>query len=122
MPCDASAIVIFDDACLLCNRAVRFIVRNDPQGTFRFAALQDEERSEETMILVESDVRYVRSDAVLRILRRLRMPWPLFSVFFIIPRSLRDVVYRWVANNRYQWFGRAAACPLPDATYRARFL
>ena len=49
-------------------------------------------------------------------------PWPLFSVFWIVPSPLRDLVYRFVANNRYRWFGKREECWVPTPELRARFL
>ena len=48
----------------------------------------------------------LRSDAVLAIARGLRFPWPLLTVFRIVPRPIRDGAYRIVARNRYRWFGQ----------------
>ena len=35
---------------------------------------------------------------------------------------VRDLVYDWIARNRYRWFGREEACRLPTPALRARFL
>jgi predicted DCC family thiol-disulfide oxidoreductase YuxK len=117
-----SFVILFDDTCFLCNGVVRFILANDPRGVFSFAALRsdaihelmheklNEDDFNETMVLVEGDARFVRSEAVLRIVRRLRMPWPLFGVFTIVPKVLRDALYCWIARHRYRWFGRADTC------------
>ena len=48
----------------------------------------------------------LRSDAVLAIARGLRFPWPLLTVFRIVPRPIRDGAYRIFARNRYRWFGQ----------------
>ncbi|MCQ4086749.1 thiol-disulfide oxidoreductase DCC family protein [Saccharibacillus sp. JS10] len=128
-------IVLIDGVCHFCQGAVRFIVKRDPEGVFNFASLQSEpgarlsggqgfEESGEpnTLVLVESGRRTVRSSAALRIARRLRFPWPLLYAFIIIPRPLRDAVYRYIARNRYRWFGKDDVCPLPPPGVRERFL
>jgi predicted DCC family thiol-disulfide oxidoreductase YuxK len=43
-------------------------------------------------------------------------------VFRILPRGLRDWLYRLVARNRYRWFGKSDTCMLPTPELRARFL
>ena len=48
----------------------------------------------------------LRSDAVLAIASGLRFPWPLLTVFRIVPRPIRDGAYRIFARNRYRWFGQ----------------
>ena len=58
----------------------------------------------------------------LRIARGLRWPWPLLSVFLLVPPLLRDWLYSAFAARRYRWFGRAEHCLVPTPEVRARFL
>jgi len=128
------AIVLFDGVCNLCNGAVNFIIDRDPAGYFRFAPLQSETAQEHlppgtsprdalgTIVLIEDGHTYVRSTAALRIARRLTSPWPLLYVFVAVPRPLRDTVYRWIAANRYRWFGRRDRCRVPTPELDDRFL
>lgn len=127
-------IVLFDGHCTLCHGAVAFIIRRDPAGIFTFASLQSEagrrvaqaagatEPGNDSILLIEGGRRYDRSTAALRIARKLNRLWPLLYVFILVPRPLRDVLYRWVARNRYAWFGRVEHCLLPTPDIRSRFL
>lgn len=126
-------IILFDGVCNLCNASVRFIVDRDPKGIFRFAPLQSEtgkrllaEYGEaddlSTLILIEDRKSYTQSSAALRIARRLSGAWPAFSALLIIPRPLRDVIYRFIAVRRYKWFGRTEECRIPTPEERERFL
>jgi len=64
-----------------------------------------------------------RSDAVLRAGRELGGHWSvLAAIAKIVPRPLRDVAYRFVAQNRYRVFGKYESCMLPDPSQRGRFL
>jgi len=131
---DARAVVLFDGVCNLCNAAVRFIAANDPEGRFAFLSLQSPrarallgERASEpaepdSVVLLRNGVVYERSDAALHIALRLRAPWPLAFAAILIPRAWRDALYRWIARNRYRWFGRTESCPLPAPGLRERFL
>lgn len=129
---DAGSVVLFDGVCNLCNAAVRFIIRRDPGGRLRFAALQSEaaavllaaqaEPLPDSIVLVEGGRVFTRSAAALRIARRLRFPWPLLYALIVVPRPLRDAVYGWIARNRYRWFGRSDQCMVPTPELRARFL
>ena len=124
------AIVLFDGVCNLCNGAVQFILARDPGGRFQFASLQSDAARRilsgqvpaETIVLAEPRRVYTKSTAALRIARGLRFPWPLLSVFLLIPRPLRDLVYHWVARNRYRWFGKRDACLLPKPEFKNRFV
>lgn len=127
-------VVLFDGVCNLCNGFVQFIIRNDPAGRFHFGALQSagaqallagsplDPAALDTVIYVRRGQVLTRSSAALHILRGLRSPWPLAAVFFIVPGPVRDAVYRWVARNRYRWFGKRESCMLPTPELRARFL
>ncbi|KOR82422.1 thiol-disulfide oxidoreductase DCC family protein [Paenibacillus solani] len=129
-----SAIVLIDGVCHMCQGLTQFIIRRDPRGVFRFASLQSEigqellrqggmsESSIDTMVLIENGKYYTRSTGALRIARRLRFPWSLSYVFILIPLFLRNLVYRWVARNRYRWFGQSSECMIPTPEIRRRFL
>lgn len=104
--------------CVLCSANARFILRFDKRGHFLLASMQGDVGSElyrrhgidpanpETLIVVDG-LRLLRdSDAVLAIHAGLGWPWKALAVFRLIPRPLRDPVYRWVARNRYRLFGK----------------
>ena len=124
------SIVLFDGVCNLCNAFVQFILPRDRAGRFRFASLQSDAARRllkggapaETVVLLEDGTAYIKSDAALRIVRRLRFPWPVFYAFIMAPRGWRDMVYDWVARHRYRWFGKRDACMLPTPQWRGRFL
>lgn len=127
-------ILLFDGVCNLCHAAVRFVIRRDPAGVFRFAPLDSEAGKRltrgafpdadppDSVILIENGQVHVGSEAALRIVRRLRGPWSVLAVLRLVPRPLRDRMYDTVARNRYRWFGRKDVCPIPDARVQDRFL
>jgi predicted DCC family thiol-disulfide oxidoreductase YuxK len=122
---DGHAIVLFDGECNLCSGSVRFVLARDRGDRFRFASLQSDagrallEKHHLTgagagengsIVLIDGHRVSTRSTAALRIAGRLKFPWPILSVFLLIPRPLRDVVYTFIARHRYRWFGKADAC------------
>lgn len=129
-------VVLFDGVCNLCNGTVQFIIDRDPAARFRFASLQSEAAARvlrahgrepppgdpESVVLVEGGRVYERSDAALRIARALGLPWSLAGLGLLLPRALRDGIYRFVARRRYRWFGREESCRVPTPALRARFL
>lgn len=128
-----SSIVLFDGVCNFCNGAVNFIIRNDPEMKFKFAALQSEIGQEmrakfaiaddvDSIILVENDKAYLHSTAGLRVARTLGGIWSLGYVFIIVPAFIRDWAYKLFAKYRYRMFGRQDACMLPTPDVRERFL
>ena len=134
-PIDHRPIIFFDGVCNLCNGAVRFIIRRDPDSYFRFATLQSayarkflsemgyHEFSEmDSIILIKEGNIFVKSDAALGIARHLSGIWPALYGLRIFPRYLRNFVYDLVANNRYKWFGKKDACMIPTPEIRSRFI
>ncbi|MGF1677714.1 MAG: archaeosortase/exosortase family protein [Candidatus Methylacidiphilales bacterium] len=135
-PC---GVVFFDAECLLCNRSVQMLMRCDPLGRLRFAALQGVTAEEvlrrhpelspdlRSVLLVEAmgqaDERvYLRSTAVLRALD-LTGGWRRAArCFLVVPDFLRDAAYDVVSRNRIRWFGRTERCALLTADQRDRLL
>ena len=74
------------------------------------------------MLLLSGGQLYSHSSAVLRIARGLGGGWALAGVGGLLPRAWRDALYRFIARNRYRWFGRQESCMLPTPELRARFL
>jgi predicted DCC family thiol-disulfide oxidoreductase YuxK len=126
--------ILFDGVCNLCNRSVRFVLARDPGERFAFAALQSAKGRElltrvglaadarSSIVLVEGECSFEKSDAVLRIFAGLSGLWPIFALLRVVPRKLRDAVYDWIAANRYRWFGQRAECLVPTPEQRRRFL
>lgn len=125
--------IIFDGDCLFCQRSVRFIHRHDPGNRFRFASRQSAagERllheahvglAPNSMVLLDDDGIWLRSDAVLRIAAHLGAPWSFARVALWVPRVFRDGAYRVVAAIRHRLSRYLPACELPDAALRAKIL
>ena len=132
-------ILLYDGVWGLCNRFVRFILRRDRNALFRFASLQsalaapilarhgaDPGDLDTVYVAVNSDLpnEYLisRSDAVVFVLKQHPGLWRFAALFMqLVPRFLRDAVYKVVARNRYRIFGRSEVCPLPPIQDCGRF-
>ncbi|MDO3681438.1 thiol-disulfide oxidoreductase DCC family protein [Paenibacillus ehimensis] len=127
-------LVFYDGVCGFCQRVVQFIIPRDRSAIFRFVAIQSETGSRllrrhgldpaelNTFVLLEQGRVYTRSTAGLRVLRRLDGAWPLLYALIVVPRPVRDLVYKWIAANRYRFFGKSDSCMLPPPEVRERFL
>lgn len=140
VPSKANPIIFYDGVCGLCNRLVQFLLKRDRHARLKFASLQSDVATTvltrhginpadlDTMHVVidydQPEERVLnRSDAVLRASRELGGKWKvLASIAQVIPRSLRDVAYGFVARNRYRVFGKYDSCMLPDPSQKSRFL
>ena len=127
-------IILFDGICNLCNNAVKFVLRRDRNSVFKFASLQSDVakkllRNTEvpdidsgTFVLIENGAIYTRSTAALKVCKHLSGLWPLITVFWIVPRFIRDWVYNLISKNRYKWFGKRDTCMIPTPEVENKFL
>ncbi len=126
-------IIFFDGVCNFCNASVNVILRSDKQAYFKFASLQSEyakhffeehplPKNIDSIILWEHDKLSFETTALLRVAGKLAFPWKLFVAGWIIPRFLRDPLYRFIAKRRYRWFGKRESCMIPTPDIAARFL
>ncbi|GAB2532838.1 thiol-disulfide oxidoreductase DCC family protein [Gracilibacillus alcaliphilus] len=126
-------IILFDGVCNFCNSSVQFIIKRDPKQHFQFAAIQSDVGQQllvnyqipdnvDSLLLIEADDYYIESTAALRIARSLHRLYPLCGLFLWIPRFIRDPIYRWIAKNRYRWFGQQAQCMIPRPEDQRRFI
>lgn len=129
-----SSVVIFDGTCNLCNGAVNFIIRRDPQARFLFAPSQGElagklvrrhriqESFDETIVLIKGNECFYRSDAALEIASQLTGGWRYLQILRLIPPGLRDWFYALVARHRYHLFGKRDLCTSPAEDVARRFV
>lgn len=127
-------LIVFDGVCHLCTGFVRFVIRRDrermflflpaqsPRGTALYARLGMRTSDWESNLLVADGRVYTELDAFIEVTRRFGGPWRLMPVLYAVPRPLRDRLYRWIARNRYRWFGRRDTCYVPTAELVLRFL
>jgi predicted DCC family thiol-disulfide oxidoreductase YuxK len=134
LPAADQRLILVDGVCKLCNAWSRFIIRHDRAHRFQLGSVQSPAGQRvlecfdmptthfETLLYIEGNRAYVKSDAFLRIVVQLGWPWKLFAVARVCPRFVRDWCYDRIARNRYRLFGRFDACVLPSADHGGRFL
>ena len=128
-------LILFDGVCNLCNRAVQYIIKHDKQHLFVFAALEspigkeilktyniDTSKTDSILLYSKKNGVKVKSTAALLIAKDLGFPRNGLSLFLIVPAFIRNVVYDFIAKNRYKWFGKQDACMIPTKALEARFL
>lgn len=121
---EGKIVVQFDGICILCSRAVRFILKADLKKKFVFQALQhsSENQDFETIVVSNSQSTYEYFDAILIIGKELGGIYKGVVFFRILPRSWRHSLYIWVARNRFHWFGKRNSCYLPSDEEKERFI
>ena len=116
--------VIYDGGCNLCNSQVRFLRKLDRKNTLRFVPSESGEgrgvllaagldgAENDTVVYCSRNRYYLRSSAVLNILRDIGRGWQIFYIFIIIPPFIRDFFYRLIARNRFRIYGRREDCTI----------
>lgn len=127
-------IILFDGVCNFCNSTVNFVLQQDHRQLFRFAPLQSTASQQllqkhrlptqnfDSFILIENGKAYKGSTAALRLANHLPWYWKWTQLFWIVPRFIRDGIYKLIAKNRYRWFGKKDSCMIPLPHWRNRFL
>lgn len=126
--------LFYDGVCQLCHFSVQWIIKHDKKGIFRYENLQSEAGQDiikkiptslllsESVILVLNGQIYLYSDASLMVFKQLGGIYGfLGKIGLIVPLSIRNAIYRFIAKNRYQWFGKREICELPPNRAEAGF-
>lgn len=128
------SIIVFDAECVLCSANAQFVLRHDRRGRFRLASMQGEvgaglyrrfgidPGAPETLIVVTGDRALRDSAAIFAIWSGLGWPWRALTVLSLVPRFVRDPVYRLIARNRYRIFGKRETCWIPSPEQASRVL
>ena len=136
---ESRAIVLYDGVCGLCNGLVQFLLKRDTHDRLRYASLQSEfagailkrhgadPHDLDTVYIVvghnePNEKMLARSDAILYLAEQLGGIWGIAKIGRVIPRVIRDGMYKLVATNRYRMFGKYETCMLPEPGQRAKFL
>jgi len=127
-------IILFDGVCNFCNEKVNFIIKNDTNDVFRFVALQSEtgqkivtylgiDKTIDSIILYEPAYAYfIKSEAVFRIIKHLSSSVKLLLLFNFIPINIKNLIYDYIAKNRYKWFGKLEVCMIPSEEIIRKFI
>lgn len=126
-------VVLFDGACNFCNRMVNFAIRNDKKAKLKFAPLQSAagqvllqqykvSPAADTVVFIDNGKAFTYASAAIRICKYLDWPAKAMYAFIIIPSFISQPVYKWIARNRYKWFGKKDTCMVPAPEIRNRFI
>ncbi|WP_288982691.1 thiol-disulfide oxidoreductase DCC family protein [uncultured Flavobacterium sp.] len=128
-------IILFDGVCNLCDTSIQYVIKHDKDDVFRFVSLQSELGQKllkhiginpihiDSIVLYEPGIAYYyKSTAALQIAKGLKGIFTVATVFQILPTGFRDLIYEYVAKNRYQWYGKKESCLVPTPALKSKFL
>ena len=130
-----SLIIFYDGPCVLCNYWIQKLCQWDKENRFIFTSLEskfaiDFFNKNPSPILKKDAIiswdfekgYHAEAEAVFRILTSLKGFFIFFLIFNLLPKSLTNSIYRYIAKNRYRWFGKHEKCPLPNKKFTHKFL
>ena len=115
-------IVVFDGLCNLCSGGAMWFQRHPATPPFELILMQSDQGrtlltqqgydpdDPLTFLVLDGGRYFTQSDAWIHLVAAAGGGWRLVYVARVIPRVLRDSIYRLIARNRYRWFGRRATC------------
>ena len=117
-------IILFDGECAMCNNYILFVAKNDSDDNFRFLSIQNkkiielkkthaiDEDNISSICIIDNNKIKRKSKAILKIVSKLKFPYNLLIVLYVIPSFIRDIIYDLVAKNRYKIFGKVDECSI----------
>ncbi len=128
-------LILFDGVCNLCNNSVQYVIKHDKQSKYMFAPLQsniakniiktfniDTSKTDSILLYSKKGGLKVKSSAALFIAKDLSFPVNMLAIFLIVPAFIRNVIYDFIAKNRYRWYGKKESCMIPTPELKSRFL
>lgn len=128
-------VLLYDGECGVCSYSVQWILSHERTHSLRFAPLQSPvgqaltsqaqvPADVDSVLWVEASengvVARFWSGAVLSTLRYVGGPWRILTLLAIVPRPIRDRLYKLFARHRLKVAPRACLIPPPET--RSRFL
>ena len=125
-------VVFYDDLCSVCNYWVGWILENDSENAFYFAAIESDftkefslhfnyEFPKETIVVWDKHAGFLKkSDAVVFILQAIKPTSLQLKALKLFPKLLRDMGY-----STFAYFRRyipKRVCELPSPEHKKRFL
>ena len=128
---NADALLIYDGDCAFCKNSLLWAI-NHLTAMPRYVAYQNVDLTEYQLSLTEVQTQVWLVDGQNHLGGHLAVAWlfnnqPAFG-WRIIGALIKTfgplsaLVYRWIAKNRYQWFGKKEQCLVPTSEIQSKFL
>lgn len=125
-------LVVYDGFCFLCSGTVNFLLKIDRKKRLKFTTIsqpgpETANKSSgyvapSTVIFIKDNKVYTESEAIIHIFDKVGGVWKSANLFSVIPKKMRDSLYRYIAQNRFKVFGKKKQCEVPPAKYADRFV
>lgn len=126
-------IVIYDGECGMCSSFVQFILKHEKTENVRFTPTDSQlaisiinqhfgSDIPDSIIYINGDKILTESSAAIEISKELKWPFQIVRYIGIIPRSIRDIVYRFIAKRRKKIFDSSPEACKIGSNYSDRII
>ena len=123
-------IIVFDGVCVVCNKFYKWILKNDRNNQFMFTNIQSKfysdnsniDKSKDSIIVIRNNKILYESDAINYIFKKTKTQSLLRFILSIFPRFFSNSIYRIIAKNRYNFFGKNETCFIPTEEEKKKFI
>ena len=104
-------IVLYDGECNFCNTWICFVKSKLQKNQISFIPFNSinaikifkdyKIANKDSVVYIKDNAVYLKSRAVLKICRQLKLPYNLLQYLTILPTSLSDLCYDFIAKRRF---------------------
>ena len=115
-----TAIVLYDGECQFCKKWICFakskLQKNEisflPFNSSKAINILEEYKitNQDSVVYIKDDVVCLKSKAVLKICKELKLPYNLFQFLTILPTFLLDLCYDFIAKRRLSYNSKKKCC------------
>ena len=115
-----TSIVLYDGDCQFCNKWICFMKSKLQKNKISFLPFNSSKAisifenykivNQDSVVYIKDDVIYLKSKAVLRICRQLKLPYSLLQILTILPTLLLDIAYDFIAKRRFRLTNKKQCC------------
>ena len=115
-----TAIVLYDGECQFCNKWRCFVESKLQKNEISFLTLNSNEArdilnnykiiNQDSVVYIKDNIVWIKSRAVLKICKELKLPYNLFQSLTILPTFLLDFCYNFIAKRRLSFNSKKQCC------------
>lgn len=97
-------ILYYDDTCRFCSKSITFLKKRNARMRYiglSKAVIPSRLKNIDSIILENDGLYYVYADAAIRAVCTIGGIYKIVFLSFLIPRFIRDWVYKQIAKKRY---------------------
>ena len=114
------AIVLYDGECQFCNKWICFVKSKLRKNEISFLPFNSSKAiniledykitNQDSVVYIKDNIVWIKSRAVLKICKELRLPYNLLHFLTILPTFLLDIAYDFIAKRRFRLTNKKQCC------------